>query len=220
MSSSLRRGALAASAIAFSIASLAACGAGNDAQTLGIKPDNASTSVGDIKVQNALVIIQPEREAEGPAAVSATLFNTGDSAQTLDSITLDGIGPAEVKAAGGGSVTVPAGGTVVIGGEGNAAAVVKDGSALADGANHKVTFAFSETGDVSLTAFVVPAQSYFSSWGPSDIPAVPEASPSAPAAGEGEAEGTTPSATGSPSATGTPTDAASASATESGAAEH
>ena len=43
VSRSLRRGALAAAAIVFSIASLAACGAGNDAQTLEVKPDNAAT---------------------------------------------------------------------------------------------------------------------------------------------------------------------------------
>ena len=63
MSSSLRRGALAASAIVFSIASLAACGAGGDAQTLEIKPDNAATKVGDLKVQNALIITQPDVRA-------------------------------------------------------------------------------------------------------------------------------------------------------------
>ncbi|MFF0202419.1 DUF461 domain-containing protein [Streptomyces sp. NPDC005017] len=206
MSSSLRRGALAASVIAFSIASLAACGAGNDAQTLGIKPDNAATSIGDIKIQNAVVIIQPEREAEGPAAVSATLFNSGDSAQTVDSITVDGVGPAEIKPASGGSLTVPAGGSVVIGGEGNASAVLADGSALVDGANQNVTFAFSETGDVSLTAFVVPSQSYFSGWGPTQVP-------SAPAESAEPAEGT------SESPSGTPTDQASASASPSESAE-
>ncbi|MFE1438296.1 DUF461 domain-containing protein [Streptomyces sp. NPDC058739] len=206
MSSSLRRGALAASVIAFSIASLAACGAGNDAQTLGVKPDNAATSVGDIKIQNAVVIIQPERDAEGPAAVSATLFNSGDSAQTVDSITVDGVGPAEIKPAAGGSLTVPAGGSVVIGGEGNASAVLADGSALVDGANQNVTFAFSETGDVSLTAFVVPSQSYFSGWGPTQVPSAPAASP---------AESGEPAEGPSESPSGTPTDQASASASES-----
>ncbi|MGX1548829.1 DUF461 domain-containing protein, partial [Streptomyces adustus] len=86
MSSSLRRGALAASAIAFSIASLAACGAGNSSQTLEVQPDNAATSVGDIKIQNALVITQPGTDTSGPSVISATVFNSGRSAQTLDSI--------------------------------------------------------------------------------------------------------------------------------------
>lgn len=118
MSSSLRRGALAAAAIAFSIASLAACGAGHNAQTLEIKPDNAATSVGDIKVQNAVVITQPDLESTGPAVVSATLFNSGDKDQTLESVTVAGTDKsAELKPAKGekGDLTVPAGGSLVLG---------------------------------------------------------------------------------------------------------
>ncbi|MFE6285612.1 DUF461 domain-containing protein [Streptomyces sp. NPDC057877] len=193
MSSSLRRGALAASAIAFSIASLAACGAGNNSQTLEIKPDNAATSVGDIKIQNAVVITQPEAEATGPAAISATVFNSGSSAQTLDSITVDGVGgPVELSPAQGkGGLTVPAGGSVIIGGEGNASAVLPDGASLTDGDAHKVTFAFSKTGEVVLDAFIVPAEGYYASWGPSATPEAPatEESPEATETGEtGETE--------------------------------
>ncbi|OKJ84092.1 DUF461 domain-containing protein [Streptomyces sp. TSRI0107] len=180
MSSSLRRGALAASVTALSIASLAACGAGNNAQTLEIKPDNAATSVGDIKIQNAVVIVQPDAESTGPAVVSATVFNDGDTAETLESITLDGISePVELTPAGGkGELTIPADGSVVIGGKDNAGAVVSNGQALEDGAAHKVTFTFSETGDVSLEAFVVPAEGYFEEWGPTKVPAAPAATPS------------------------------------------
>jgi copper(I)-binding protein len=217
VSSSLRRGALAASAIAFSIASLAACGAGNNAQTLEIQPDNAATSVGDIKIQNAVVITQPDPEATGPAVVSATVFNAGDSAQTLDRITVDGIEqPVELSPAkGGGKLTIPAGGSVVIGGKDNASAVLKDGEGLEDGDAQKVTFSFSETGDVSMEAFVVPAGGYFSSWGPSEVPAAPGASASTSAT-----PGATPSGEATPSgaadghATGaaTPSGAATASA--------
>ncbi|MFC8216163.1 DUF461 domain-containing protein, partial [Streptomyces sp. NPDC057296] len=127
MSSSLRRGALAAAAIAFSIASLAACGAGHNAQSLEIKPDNAATTVGDIQIQNAVVITQPDLESTGPAVVSATLFNNGRSDQTLESITVAGTDKtAELKPAEGqkGGLTVPAGGRLVVGGEDNAAAVL------------------------------------------------------------------------------------------------
>ncbi|MFF4354258.1 DUF461 domain-containing protein [Streptomyces sp. NPDC001530] len=215
MSSSLRRGALAAAAIAFSIASLAACGAGSDAQTLEVKPDNAATTVGDIKVQNALIITQPDLESTGPAVVSATLFNNGSTDQTVDSITLTGTGvAAQIKPAKGtGKLVVPAGGSVVIGGKDNASAVLPNGhEAVQDGSVQQVAFTFSKTGDVKLSAYIVPAESYFSKWGPSDIPAAPGASASA-----AESASTTPSksASGSPSesASGTPTDAASASAT-------
>ncbi|MGW2044871.1 DUF461 domain-containing protein [Streptomyces sp. NPDC001858] len=215
MSSSLRRGALAASAIAFSIASLAACGAGNDSQTLEIKPDNAATSVGDIKLQNVLVITQPDMESTGPAVISATVFNSGDHAQTLDSITVDGIDqPAELKpASGSGKLTVPAGGSVVIGGANNASAVLESSSeAVQNGDAQKVTFTFSETGEVDLRAFVVPAESYFSSWGPS----APES-----AAGSSES----PSGEASPSDTaaaegGAPSDTASPTSSDTAAAGH
>ncbi|POX50508.1 DUF461 domain-containing protein [Streptomyces sp. Ru72] len=187
MSSSLRRGALAAAAIAFSIASLAACGAGNDSQTLQVKPDNAATSVGNIKIQNALVITQPDPKSTGPAVISATIFNAGRTDQTLDSITVDGSGKtAELSPASGkGELTIPAGGSVVIGGKGNASAVLPSSrEAVQDGNAQKITFSFSEAGDVSLRAFVVPAESYFTKWGPSNIPS--------------------PSATASPATSGSP----------------
>ncbi|MER6112343.1 copper chaperone PCu(A)C [Streptomyces hirsutus] len=213
MSSSLRRGAIAAAAIAFSIASLSACAAGNNAQTLQIQPDNAATTVGDIKVQNAIVITQPDLESTGPAVVSATLFNEGRTDQTLESVTLPGTGKtAELTPAEGGSLTVPAGGRLILGGKGNASAVLPSSrESVQDGNAQPVTFTFSETGDVSLRAFVYPAESFFTDWGPSNIPTEPAAEASAEATGD---------ATGSPDASATdeagetgstPTDAASAS---------
>ncbi|MGW5468232.1 DUF461 domain-containing protein [Streptomyces chartreusis] len=209
MSSSLRRGALAAAALAFSITSLAACAAGNDAQTLQIKPDNAATSVGDIKIQNALVITQPDLESTGPAAISATLFNSGKTAQTLDAIKVDDTDKtAELKAAKGGSLTIPAGGRLIIGGKDNASAVLSSSrEAVRDGNAQKITFTFSETGDVSLRAFVVPAESYFEGWGPTEVPAAPETTSSP-----------TGTPTGTPNAGATPTGDASASSSETAGA--
>jgi copper(I)-binding protein len=209
VSSSLRRGALAAATIAFSIASLAACGAGNDAQTLEVKPDNAAVSVGTIKVQNALVITQPltesGSEAAGPAVISATLFNTGTKAQTLDSVSVDGAGSVTLTPAKGkGKLVVPAGGSIVLGGKGNASAALADPTGITDGNAQKVTFTFSSTGGVSLSAFVVPADSYFTKWGPTSIP-------STPAAGATATTSTTPKP--GKSTTATPTDSSSASAT-------
>ncbi|MFD0125027.1 MULTISPECIES: DUF461 domain-containing protein [Streptomyces] len=213
MSRSLRRGALAATAVVFSIASLAACGAGQDAQTLQIKPDNAAATKGDIEVQNALVITQGQKGEKGPAVVSATVFNNGTKAQTLDGITLPGgKGKVALKPAeGSGKVTVPALGYVVIGGKGNASAVIEDGAAtVRDGEVQKVLFQLSSTGGIELEAFVVPATGAFAPFGPTAAPA-PAASPSgtpsgtpsgSPSAGAtGAAAGATPSgsATGKPS---------------------
>ena len=196
MSRSLRRGALAATAIVFSIAALSACGAGNDAQTLGVKPDNAAVTVDDVKIQNALVITQPHEGVKGPAVVSATVFNNGRTPQTLDAITLPGT-TATVKltaaAGGAGPITVPALGSVVIGGAGNATAVIENGTEAArNGDAQKVVFKLSKTGDVGLSAFVVPSTSYFKDFGPSIVPAPPGSSPTASAsaeAGHGEGEG-------------------------------
>ncbi|MZF90060.1 copper chaperone PCu(A)C [Streptomyces sp. SID5643] len=231
MSSSLRRGALAAAVTAFSIASLAACGAGSNAQTLEIKPDNAATSVGDIKIQNAVVITQPDLESTGPAAISATFFNSGRTAETLESITLPGTGKtAQLKPAKGGSLSIPPGGSLILGGQNNATAMLPSSrEAVRDGNAQKVTFTFSKTGAVSLRAFVVPAEHYFKEWGPTEVPAAPGASSSpsgspsgSPAEGESGAPespagGETPGGHG---ASGTPTDAASASASAGAGAGH
>ncbi|MCT9106116.1 copper chaperone PCu(A)C [Streptomyces mirabilis] len=216
MSSSLRRGALAAAAIAFSIASLAACGAGNNAQTLEVKPDNAATSVGDIKIQNVLVITQPDTTSTGPAVVSATVFNNGRTPQTLDSVKIGGDGVAQITPAkGGGKLTIPAGGHVILGGEGNASAALSNpGAAVKDGNAQPITFTFSKTGDVKLRAFVVPAESYFTKWGPTTLPAAPGSTATGSAtSSKSPKASTSPSDSVSGTPTGTPTDAASASAT-------
>ncbi|MFD3698489.1 DUF461 domain-containing protein [Streptomyces sp. NPDC058646] len=217
MSRSLRRGALAATAVVFSIASLAACGAGNHAETLQIKPDNAAATKGDIKVQNALVITQGEKGTKGPAAVSATVFNGGTEPQTLDSVTLAG-GKAKVvlKAAeGSGKVTVPAGGSVVLGGQGNASAQVDGAEALVDGNVQTVVFQLSRTGAVELDAFVVPAKGMYAGFGPTAAPGAPSGSPSATPSGSpsgSPAGGASGSPSGSPSG--------NAGAKPSGSASH
>ncbi|MFF1647271.1 DUF461 domain-containing protein [Streptomyces sp. NPDC058240] len=214
MSRSLRHGALAATAIVFSIASLAACGAGNDAATLKVRPDTAATTIGDISVQNANVVTQPERTAEGPAVVAATLFNNGTKAQTLEAVTLPG-SSASVQlhaAKGAGPVVVPAGGSVVLGGKGNASAVIENGREAAQAGNvQPVVFKFSSTGEIPLGAFVVPATSYFTDSGPSTLPAPSKKSPGATPTGStaSGAPGGTPA--DSASDTVDPTDAASAS---------
>jgi copper(I)-binding protein len=218
VSRSLRRGALAATAVVFSIASLAACGAGNDAQTLEIKPDNAAVTKGDIKVQNALVITQGEKGKKGPASVSATLFNAGDTPQTLDGITLPGAkSKVALKGAeGSGKVVVPAGGSVVLGGKGNASAVVEGGSAAVEAGNaQEVVFQLSAAGDVPIAAFVVPATGMYAGFGPTEAPAAAGATPSGSPSG-------TPSGSpsGSPSGAAGATPSGSPSGTPSGSPSH
>ncbi|MGW2057518.1 DUF461 domain-containing protein [Streptomyces sp. NPDC001840] len=227
MSRSLRRGVLAASALVFSLAPLTACGAGNNAQTLGVKPDNAATSVGDISIQNATVITQPEADAEGPAVVTGTVFNNGRSAQTLDAIKLPGTSASVTLSPAGGSgpVTVPAGGSVQLGGKGNASAVIENGrEAAKNGDAQRVVFTFSETGDIGLRAFVFPSDTYFKDVGPSALPS-PSLSPSggpsgSPAGSPSGSPSDSPSGSQSGEAGEAGTPSGSASESASGSAEH
>jgi hypothetical protein len=166
--SSFRRGALAA-VLALSLAPLAAaCAAGNDAQTLEVKPDSASSSTGDVKVQNAFVLTDPS----GPATVTARVFNNGSSKQTLQSIVLAGAPSATLTAANGSPTqTVPAHGSILLGGKGNASAVIESGGeSLRNGDVQQATFTFSSSGALSLPVNVIPAISFYAPYGPSSVP--------------------------------------------------
>jgi len=186
VSSSLRRGALAASALAFSLLSLSACAAGHNAATHQVSPDSAGATADDIKIQNVNVITQPEG-SEGPAAVSGKIFNTGDQDETLETITVTGSGAeAELSpAVGSGPVTVPAHGSVQLGGEGNASAVLKEGTVDAQqGDAQPVVFELSDTGAIEVTALVMPSTGQFEPFGPSALPtASASAEPAGPADG-------------------------------------
>ncbi|AXK35910.1 DUF461 domain-containing protein [Streptomyces armeniacus] len=217
MSSSLRRGTLAASALALSVAALTACGAGNNAQTLGVQPDNAATSVGDIEVQAVNVITSGE--GAGPASVTARIFNAGKKAQTLEQIRINGtslkveLSPA--KGERGKTLRVPAGGELALGGKDNASAVITEGtSALKNGAAQAVTFDFSSTGGVKLRALVVPnTHTDYKPFGPSVRPSEPaETSPSGQPSGE-------PGGSPSPTDTAGNEGGADEAATEGGANE-
>ncbi|MFG3407601.1 DUF461 domain-containing protein [Streptomyces sp. NPDC048142] len=210
MSRSLRHGALAATATVLSIVSLSACAAGNNAETLKVRPDNPATSVGDIKIQNVNVLTLPDGGADGPAVVSATLFNDGTEREVLEAVTLPG-SDAEVKlraATGKGPIVVPAGGQVIIGGKGNAAAVIENGGEAArDGDVQQVVFKLSRTGDVGLGASVFPAEGFFKDFGPSPKAEAPAPNPASSddASGDGETTGATEGET-----SGTPANGADA----------
>ncbi|MEU1308935.1 DUF461 domain-containing protein [Streptomyces cinnamoneus] len=229
MSSSLRRGALAASALVLSIASLTACAAGNSAQTLEVKPDNAATSVGDVKLQNVNVITQPKQDATGPAVITGQIFNNGRKDQTLRSVKLPGknvtvkLSPAKGKS---GDIVVPAGGSVLLGGKDNASAVLPNGrEALKDGESQPLVFDLSSTGEVKISAFVVPATSYFKEWGPSEMPAQAKpggAKPGKPGpstAPSGAPEGQ-PGAQNATGQAGAPTPGAGQPSTQGGQQQH
>ncbi|WP_103504076.1 MULTISPECIES: DUF461 domain-containing protein [Streptomyces] len=175
MSSSLRRGALAAT-VAFTILPLtAACGAGFDAETTLVQPVNATTQVEDIKIQSINVVMSED----GPAAVTGRIFNEGSEPRTLVSITLPENGEVFelVPAEGESTVEIPAGGSVGLGGEGNAGAFVTDAESVGivlGNAQHLV-FDLSEVGTAELRATVVPmvgvdgAFAHYELWGPDGV---------------------------------------------------
>ncbi|MDF4251433.1 DUF461 domain-containing protein [Streptomyces sp. WMMB303] len=210
MSSSLRRGALAATTLALAAVSLTACGAGNDAQTLEVKPDNAATHVGVIKVQNANIVTDTKGSDE--AAVTARIFNDGDRDQTLKGIRVDGARAELSPAKGEKKLVVPAGGSLALGGKGNASALLRDVEAagVEDGNAQPVTFDLSRTGAVKLRATVLPAEHAFETVGPSSSPTERAPEPGSSAS---------PGRGGEESPSGSPSDDAStgASADERGA---
>ncbi|NUK90264.1 hypothetical protein, partial [Streptomyces lunaelactis] len=113
---------------------------------------------------------------------SATVFNNGRAAQTIDSITLPGTGTVKLKPAkGSGPISVPAQGSIVIGGKGNASAVVDNGRDLTKniGGVQETVFRFSATGDVKLKAFVMASTGDFKDFGPTTPP---KPAPTKPAA--------------------------------------
>ncbi|PJE97447.1 hypothetical protein CUT44_12250 [Streptomyces carminius] len=172
MSSSLRRGALAATALALSIATLTACGAGPDAQSLTIRPDNASAAVEDLELQNVNIVTSQDGES-GRAAVTARIFNGGTEDETLESVTIGGSDTAvELTPAEGGELTVPAGGSLALGGEDNATAIVEDveQAGIRQGDAQSLVFEFESTGRVELRATVVPATGPWEGYGPGAAP--------------------------------------------------
>lgn len=190
VSRSLRRGTLAAFLV-LAIAPLSACAVGNDAASLQVKPDSAATTVGDIEIQNAVVIVgSGSNDAVG---VSAALVNNGTKPQTLRSVQIGGVAaPLALSTANsnngtGGTIIVPPGNSVLLGGPGNPAATVQGDAASLRGSvgnNQRVTFTFSRTGAVPITALTVAAENYYESFGPTPKPSPSRAaSPSAPANG-------------------------------------
>ncbi|OKJ16994.1 hypothetical protein [Kitasatospora sp. CB01950] len=203
MSRSLRRGAAAALVLA-AIVPLSACAAGNDADTLQIKPDNAATSIDNSVKLNNIVVVAPAGSAgeySGPASVTANIANTAPK----DDLVLTGIkvgGTAaqltDENGAPVSQIVIHAGESVLLGGKGGAANAQVPSAKLSVGGYSPTTFTFEKAGDVSANANVQPAVGYYEGFGPQvKTSPSPATSPSAPAS---PGTGTGTGASGSPSA--------------------
>ena len=166
---------------------------------MGVRPDNASITVGDIKIQNFNRVTSMEED--GPVGISARLFNQSDRDQTLAAIRIPGVkgtvrlAPAEGKEDEPDSFVVPAHGTLALGGEGNPSAQIEGGqtTGIADGNAQRVVFDLSSTGEIELRATVVPATGTYQDRGPTSAPEESPAPSTSPgAAGPEESAGTTP----------------------------
>ncbi|MFC9331167.1 DUF461 domain-containing protein [Kitasatospora sp. NPDC057015] len=206
MSRSLRRGSLAAIA-AIAIASLSACAAGNNAETLEVKPDSAAVDLGDnLTLNNVVVVTGVESSGEhtGPANVTVNISNTGSAPAKLQNVTVAGT-TANLSDATGASVkelVIAPGAAVLLGGPGQPSAQVSSVTVQVGGFV-PATFAFEGAGTAETQASVNPDLGYYKGFGPS-------AAPSASAS---------PSATASPSASGSPTASPAASATAAAGAK-
>ncbi|MGW4381109.1 DUF461 domain-containing protein [Kitasatospora sp. NPDC004531] len=207
MSRSLRRGAVAALVLA-AIVPLSACAAGNDADTLQIKPDNAATSIDNAVKLNNIVVVAPAGSAgeySGPVAVTANIANTAPK----DDLVLTGVKVGGTAAAltdeNGAPVTrivVKAGESVLLGGKSGAANAQVPSAKLSVGGYTETTFTFEKAGEVSANANVQPASGLYEGFGPqvkaSPAPTTSPGAGTSPSAPASPGAGT--GATGSPSA--------------------
>jgi hypothetical protein len=178
VSSSLRRGSLAATVLALSVATLSACGAGPDAATQTIKPDNAEVHSKHVKIQDVQVVTTDL--AGGQATITGRIFNNADKPEKLESITLGGAnGAVTLHPAKGKSLQVPAHGWLTLGGKDHASAVIDDPKAadIKNGEAQKVVFHLSRTGTLSLRGLVVPVEHGLSRFGPSPAPSSASGAP-------------------------------------------
>ncbi|MER7750704.1 DUF461 domain-containing protein [Kitasatospora sp. NPDC097643] len=219
MSRSLRRGSIAAIA-AIAIASLTSCAAGNEPDTLQIKPDNAAATVGTNLRLNNIVVVTAEGTSgayTGPVNVTVNIANSGTTPAELQSVTVGGGATATFADAAGApmsSVVIPAGGSVLLGGDGNPSAKVASATVYIGGFVN-TTFTFKDGQKAETKAAVSPDKALYKGFGPTVAPATPSKSgspaatapatapatpaagattPAAPATGAATPAGTTPSA--------------------------
>ncbi|WP_035847722.1 hypothetical protein [Kitasatospora azatica] len=217
MSRSLRRGGTAAIVLALAAVSLSACSAGNSPETLQIKPDSPATSIGtDLKLNAITLVVDPMQSSgqPGPASVSVNISNTGSAPETLQTVSVSG-GNATFQDANGaalpGGIVIPAGGAVLVGGQGNPTAHLTS-VALPLGGFAPTTFAFSSAGKVDAQAQVTSASGIYAGYGPAG------ASASASASGASAGPSASTSASASSSAAGSASPSSSTSGAASGSA--
>jgi copper(I)-binding protein len=154
-----RRAALTVALAALVTTGLAACGAGNSAQTN--QPQNVGDGVqitqGDIQALNALVVAPPEGSQQ--AVVSVTISNTGTTEQRLQGIASDA---GEVKLTG--DTVVKPGGTLQVGLSDAPASALIDGFTRKAGESVVLTLDMSDEGQIPVETYSYPPEGIFADW--------------------------------------------------------
>jgi hypothetical protein len=214
------RAGLAATAVVLTAAPFAAaCGAGFNAASLVVKPNAAAGTIGDIKINNVWVIVDPD---SGTAEVIGAVTNTGTAPDQLVSVSANGnfatvlppsatttnTAPAVATGAdvtvSGESVTIPPGESAGFG-ETASPELEIIGASFTPGTIAPVKMTFAQAGTITLSAQVETNTGLFAGYNPNA--AAPNASPSPSA-----------SASSSASASATPSTSASGSTGASGSA--
>ncbi|OIV37773.1 hypothetical protein BIV57_09390 [Mangrovactinospora gilvigrisea] len=205
-STSLRRAGAAAALVIAAAVSASACGAGSDAATSQVRPDNATADLNGIHVANIQLVV--DQNVPGKVAVTGSIVNGSKSADTLTGISISGASGAPVKLSGG-SIATPKQQLVRIGGKGNPSAIATTDT-VTEGDFEKVTFTFQNAGSVSLNAGTKYATGGLAGEGPTAAPthAASTASPGATPTGSatataGATSGATATAGATPSSTAT-----------------
>ncbi|HLK41980.1 MAG TPA: hypothetical protein VKV34_01465 [Thermoleophilia bacterium] len=221
------RAGLAATAVVLTAAPFAAaCGAGFNAASLVVKPNAAAGTIGDMKINNVWVIVDP---ATGTAEVIGAVTNTGSADDQLVSVSADGnfatvvkptatttnTAPAVATGAGvtvsGETVTIPAGESASFG-EAASPELEIIGAGFIPGTIAPVKLTFAQAGSITLSAQVETNTGMFARYNPNA--AAPSASPN-PSASASRSASAAASASASASNSAAASGSASASASPS-----
>lgn len=163
-----RLGLAAVLVVAVPSVALSGCAAGSDAETLQIRPDTPETALGQLKVQDVLLVTGPEGGG-GPLAVVAYVYNGGAAPDRLEGISVNELPqPAAIAPAPShpGLGILP-GQSLRIGGQGDTTAVLPNADNIVQaGDTRLVTLRFARSGEVTLWVPVQPAVGYLQGYGP------------------------------------------------------
>jgi hypothetical protein len=176
----LHRGAVAA-AFALAVgAGVTGCGAGFQAESYRVDPDNAEASVGGLLIRNLVMVKAEDAEVAG---ISGTFVNRGSTADVLERIQ---VAPGQDAAGGqGGTISispaleVPANSAVTVGAGESPPLTVPDAAELQVGTFVTMTLTFRQAGPVELAVPLEDAHDYYASIAPTPTPAATMQSPAA-----------------------------------------